>query len=214
MLRLNLGYEGGVVNFPVDDAESFIEGIIIADEPDTIRWAIQIECQEALVPQHPNAKDEDEDEDGFYEDCNLELSGLCFPLNDWRELSGKASEVSFSSDEVHPILPDNPGNFYFAGTHHVPNGNRVQFGDREGVRFAVEWECVARAHAGDDGDPMAVRTRLPLRQFQVWFREPAALNVLEAAKQLVLRFARPEDVGEPVERTPQWVVVPVCPDAA
>jgi hypothetical protein len=213
MLRLDLGYEG-VVEFPIDHAVSFIEGIIVADEPDTIRWDIQIECQETLVPPHPDDKDEgDPDDEGYREDCNLELSGLTFPLVGWRELSGQASEVSFAAEEVHPILPDNPGNFYFAGTNHVPNGNRVRFGDRNGVQFAVEWECVAHAYAGDDGYPITVKTRLSLRQFQVWFREPGVVN-LEAARQFVLRFARPEDIGEPAQRTPQWIVVPVHPVVA
>jgi hypothetical protein len=120
--------------------------------------------------------------------------------------------VSFA-EEVHPILPDNPGNFYFDSCHHVPNNNRVRFGRREGVWFAVEWECEAYADPGDQGKRIAVNTRLPLRQFQVYFRDPGAVN-LEVAKQLVLRFARPGDMGNPVQRTPQWVVVPFRPEAA
>jgi hypothetical protein len=213
MLRLELDYEGGVVNFPVDHARSFIEGVIVADEPDAVLWDITIECNEALVPPRPEDKHEDDpDYAGYPEDCNLELSGLTFPLAGWRELSGKASEVSFVADEVHPILPDNPGNFYFDSCHHVPNDNRVRFGSRAGVWFAVEWECVARAYAEDEGSRIAVNTRLPLRQFQVWFREPGSVS-LEVAKQLVLRFAQPGDIGEPVQRTPQWVVVPVRSEA-
>jgi hypothetical protein len=208
-----LDYEGGVVNFPVDLARSFIEGIIVAEEPDVLRWDIQIECNEGLVPPRPEDKAEDPDYAGYPEECTLELSGLCFPLTGWRELEGKASEVSFAGNEVHPILPDNPGNFYFDSCHHVPNNNRVRFGRREGVRFAVEWECVAHAHADDKGDRIAVRTRLPLRRFQVWFRDPVAVS-LAVAKELVLRFARSEDIGEPVQRTPQWVVVPVRAEAA
>lgn len=66
--------------------------------------------------------------------------------------------------------------------------------------------------ADDEGMRIAVKTRLPLRQFQVWFRDPAAVS-LSAAKQFVLRFARPEDIGEPVQLTPQWVVVPIRPEA-
>jgi hypothetical protein len=213
MLRLELDCKGGVVNFPVAHARSFIEGIIVADEPDVVRWDIQIECNEALVPPRPEERDEDPDYAGNHEDCTLELSGLCFPLADWRELEGKASEVSFAVEEVHPIAPDNPGNLYFASCHNVPNNNRVRFGRRKGVWFAVEWECVARAHADDEGMRIAVKTRLPLRQFQVWFRDLGAVS-LEAAKQLVLRFARPSDIGEPVQRTPEWVVVPVHPEAA
>src|SRR5262249_59674747 len=129
------------------------------------------------------------------------------------ELEGKASEVAFEASEVPPILPDNPGNFYFDSCHHVPNNNRVRFGKRQGVWFAVEWACVAHAYADDEGKRIAVKTRLPLRQFQVWFREGGTVS-LEAAKQLVLRFARPGDIGEQVQRTPQWVVVPVHPEAA
>lgn len=214
MLRLKLDYEGGVVNFSVDLARSFIEGIIVADAPGGVHWDITIECQEALVPPRPEDVDEDDpDYAGYPEDCTLELSGLTFPLAGWRELSGKASEVSFAADEVHPILPDNPGNFYFDSCHHVPNDNRVRFGSREGVWFGVEWECVACADAEDEGKRIVVKTRLPLRQFQVWFREPSSSS-LEAAKQLALRFARPEDLGEPTQRSPQWVVVPVRPEAA
>src|SRR5262245_52715633 len=211
MLRLELDYEGGVVNFPIDHEQSFIEGIIVADEPDVVRWDIQIECKEALVPPRPEDKDEDNpDYAGYPEDCNLELSGLSFPLSGWRELAGKEADVSFAEDEVHPILPDNPGNFYFDSCHHVPNNNRVRFGERKGAWFAVEWQCVAHAYAEDEGKRIEVKTRLPLRQFQVYFREPGAGN-LEAARQLVLRFARARDIAEPVQRTPNWILVPVHP---
>jgi hypothetical protein len=214
MLRLELDYEGGVVNFPIDHARSFIEGIIVAHEPDAVRWNIQIECHEALIPPRPEDKDEDDPHSaGYPEDCNLELSGLSFPLAGWRELAGKTSEVTFAADEVHPILPDNPGNFYFDSCHHVPNNNRVRFGDRDGARFAVEWQCVAHAYADDEGKRIEVKTYLPLRQFQVYFGVPGSVS-LEAARQLVLRFARVGDIGEPVQRTPQWVVVPVRPEAA
>jgi hypothetical protein len=213
MLRLELDYEGGVVNFPVDPARSFLEGIIVADEPDTVRWDITIECNDGLVPPRPEDKAEDPDYTGYHEDCNLELSGLCFPLASWRDLQGKASEVSFLASEVHPILPDNPGNFYFDSCHHVPNNNRVRFGRRDGAWFAVEWECVAHAYPDDEGLRIAVNTRLPLRQFQVWFRDLDAGN-LEAAKRLVLQFARSTDIGEPFQRTPQWIVVPVHPEVA
>jgi hypothetical protein len=214
MLRLELGYEGGVVNFPIDQERSFIEGIILADEPDAVSWDIQIECQEALVPPRPEDRDEcDPDYAGHPEDCNLEISGLSFPLTDWRELAGKVAEVVFATEDVHPILPDNPGNFYFDSCHHVPNNNRVKFGNREGCRFAVEWRCKAQAYAEEEGKQIEVKTRLPLRQFQVYFREPGSVS-LDAARQLVLRFAHPGDIGEPVQRTPQWVVVPIRPEAA
>ena len=214
MLHLELDYEGGAVNFPIDHDRSLIEGIIVADDPDAVFWSIQIECNEALVPLRPEDRDEDDPEDaGLLQDCTLELSGLTFPLTGWRELAGRSSEASFVADEVHPILPDNPGNFYYDSCHHVPNNNRVRFGRREGVWFDVEWECTAHAYPEDEGLRIAVKTRLPLRQFQVYFPHPGVIR-LEAAKQMVLRFARPKDLGEPFKRTPQWVVVPVRPDAA
>jgi hypothetical protein len=179
MLRLEMGYEGGVIDFPIDHEQSFIEGIILADEPDAIYWSIQIECHEARIPPDPEDQDEDDpDDDGYMEDCNLEISGLSFPLASWRGLAGKATEVAFAPEEVHPILPDNPGNFYFDSCHHVPNNNRVRFSRREGARFAVEWQCVAHAYADDEGKRIEVKTRLPLRQFQVYFRDPGSVRAL------------------------------------
>ena len=53
---------------------------LIRNEPDAVRWDIQIECNKALVPPRPEDKDEDPDYAGYPEDCNLELAGLCFPL--------------------------------------------------------------------------------------------------------------------------------------
>src|SRR5262249_21328663 len=101
MLRLELDYERGVVNFPVDPAPSLLEGIIDADELGAVRWDITIECGEALVPPRPEDRDEDPDYAGYPENCSLELSGLCFPLAGWRELEGQVSEVSFAAEEVH-----------------------------------------------------------------------------------------------------------------
>jgi hypothetical protein len=214
MLRLDLGYEGGVIDFPIDHEQSFIEGVILADEPDAIYWSIEIECYEATIPLHPDDREDDDPPDaGYLEDCALEISGLCFPLDAWRGLAGKVSEVAFAAEEVHPILPDNPGNFYFYSRHHVPNNNRIRFGRREGVRFAVEWQCVAHAYAEDKGKRIEVRTHLPLRQFQVHFRDPGAVS-LEAARRLVLRFAQAGDIGSPIQRTPHWVVVPIRPEVA
>src|SRR5207248_2045457 len=48
--------------------------------------------------------EDDPDYAGYPESCNLEISGLSFPLADWRELAGKVSEVVFAADDVHPIL--------------------------------------------------------------------------------------------------------------
>jgi hypothetical protein len=213
VLRLE-NVDDAPIDFRIDHAASLIEGYIPADEPGTIYWGIWIECLETTVPYGPGETDPyGEGRDGYVVDCNLELTGLRLPVAHWRDLAGRTVETAYAAEDLHPIMPGSDGNFYFLHEHHVPNHNRIRFGDREASRFALEWDCVAERWPGEDGPRIVVRTRLPLRRFRVGFRRPEAVS-LDAARQWVLQFANPADLGEPEQTTPGWVEVPVRPDAA
>jgi len=206
-----MDYEQAVIDFPVARERSGVEGLILAEEPETIYWSIDIRCEETFIPEcYPN-EDGGAEDGGYTASCHLEISGLVIPVAGWRDLAGQRIDVAYEASHVHPILPDNPGNFLFAGQHHVPNHNRIAFGERDGCRFGLTWSCVAEGYADETGTRIDVRTRLPLRRFAVYFHEPAVASVQQALP-IVIRFADAGDLGPPDTSREQWVSFPLRPD--
>lgn len=200
------------VAFPIDREQSFIEGTILAHAPGTLYWSIEIECQPTLVP----FSEEDKiglDEEGSIEECHLEISALTKPLKTWRDLAGQTFQVAYDDKDVHPILPDNPGNLYYGSTHHCPNANQIRFPRREGCWFELEWSCIAKAHPKARGIQIEVKTKLPLKEFSVYFQDPKDASTA-AARNLALQFAILGDLGVPKLTSPQWVRVPIGPVAS
>lgn len=206
MIRLELQEPRGIAAGPVDPDRTFIEAIVLAEDPSTFYCDLHVECSELRFPPSPD----DADDVGFVDECTMELTGLSFGNANWRELAGRSCEVSFAPADVHPILPDNPGNVYFESRHHVPDDNVVRLGARVGASFELTWTAVARARPDDPGIALSVTTRIPLRRFQVYFDDPSTLDPV-AARDLALRFARSGDLGEPIVRAPRWVVIPLLP---
>jgi hypothetical protein len=185
-----------VVALPVDRERSYMSAQILADRPETLFFYIVIQCHETTVAYTEREKVEyGTDEDGYSESCSLELMNLSPPVKTWRDLAGQVVEAKFDPGEVHPILPDNPGTFYFESRHHAPNDNRLQFGARHGCSFELEWRFNATEAPDDPGLPVAVSTQLALRHIEVLLPEDG--YDVGAAKQLALRFAAPADLGEP-----------------
>jgi hypothetical protein len=136
-------------------------------------------------------------------------------VTDWRDLEGREADVHYAAAEVHPILPDNPGNFYY-DNHRVPNDNQIRFSQRQGRTFHVDWRCRARAWAEDEGDPIEVSTRLPFRALEVCFEDQGSVDVTRA-RELVCRIARVTDLDKVGLDRPEvdhrWVRFPLKEDA-
>lgn len=206
MIRMTPDAGEPSVAFAIDRSRSYLEGIVLDLDPESVFWDLHLEF-DGIVPT-----EEEPDERVFDDAGYLELSGLAASVPSWRELAGQSIDLSFESDEVHPILPDNPGNVYFDSRHRVPNANRVAFDARAGATFAVSWRCVAHAYPDDPGMPIEVTTRIALRRFQVYFDDPTSVD-LARALELVRRFADADDLGKPTRRTDRWVVIPLRADA-
>ena len=210
MLRLS-GFEEQPILFPVDPGRSHLTGMILSEDPGRIYWTIMIHCAEVAIP-HPEEHRVESEEDFYTADCWLEISELSADLGHWRELSGNRFTVAFEADDVHPILPDNPGNFNFNEEHYVPNRNRIAFGERAGRTFPVRWDCVPERFAGDDnGSSIEVSASVPLLRLEVWFRDPASLTI-EAAERVALRYAGAADLDRPTRYGENWVQFPIRPD--
>jgi hypothetical protein len=196
-----------VAILPVDRERSYISAQILADRPGTLFFYIVIDCCETEVPYSELEKEEyGTIEDGYTENCSLELMNLIAPVQSWRDLAGRLIEVTYDPEKIHPILADSPGSFYFESHHHVPNENRIRVGARHGCAFDLEWRFTATETAHDPGIPVAVTTRLVLRQIEVLLPEDGFDAA--TARKLALRFAAPSDLGEP-EQVGAWCVLPL-----
>jgi hypothetical protein len=200
-----------VVTLPVDLERSYMTAQILVDRPETLFFYIAIDCCQTEVPYSAREKEEyGTDDDGYTENCSLELMNLIAPVQNWRDLAGRLIEVTYDAREVHPILPDGPGTFYFECHHHVPNANRLQFGARHGCAFELDWRFLATETADDPGIPVAITTGLALTHIEVLL--PADGFDVGRARELALRFAAPSDLGEP-ERVGAWCVLPLLTPA-
>jgi hypothetical protein len=200
-----------VVILPVDRERSYIAAQILADRPQTLFFYIVIACCETEVPYADLEKKEyGTVEDGYTESCSLELMNLSAPVQTWRDLSGQLLEFTHDPGTIHPILPDSPGSFYFEFQHHVPDGNHVRFGARQGCTFDLEWRFTAKLTADDPGAPVTVTTRLVLRHIEVLL--PEGEYDAGMARKLALRFAATSDLGEP-EQVGAWCVLPLLTPA-
>jgi hypothetical protein len=129
MLHLELDFEQAVLDFPVDTESSSIEGIILADKPDSLYWAINILTQDIPYSEEDRREMEIE-EDELREGCQLQISGFAIPVANWRSLENKSIEVCYKFNQVQPLLPGRESFFLFAGESPLPNKNRIVFSER------------------------------------------------------------------------------------
>lgn len=206
------------ITFGIDPAQSFLAGWIAVDTPDHITWSIEVTASEDAAIEPPDNESADEAQErmdlaGFLADqgCQLEMQGLEFPVSQWRDLAGLTAAVDFNSADVHPILPDNPGNFYYATEHHVPEHSRITIGQRRGNQFHVLCRFQPQRYAGEVGGEAEVDALIPLREICVYFADVAQVSE-EAARACAARFAADGDLG-PATTDRNWVRLAINPDA-
>lgn len=206
IVHIDVVSQGKRIDLTVDQERSYLAAQILVDDPNALYWFVTIDCVETTImySQEEKALFETED-DGYVEQGHLEISDLIAPIQNWRELTGRTIEVAYESDAVHPMLPDNAADFYFRSRHHVPNQNRLHFGERRGHLFQLEWRFNAEASADARELQIEARTEIALRRFEVHFDDRHALDA-STAERLVMRFAFPNDVGEPEQVGSAWVL--------
>src|SRR5689334_19003467 len=117
--------------FQLVPERSYVEGVLDATAPERMRWSIRLEWFNPDLREHS------------FRQAHLEIDDLDFGTGDWRQLAGKEATAVYAEDAVHPILPDNPGNFLYCGEHHVPNHNRIRIVERHGPDLTLTWNCRA-----------------------------------------------------------------------
>lgn len=166
------------VDFEVDSEESALRAYINPERND-VTWELNIECTDEYIPDHMQP---------------AHLEGPPIHSNkEWRELSGAEFQISFDEDEVHPIMPGNPGNIY-VGWHAFPNDHLIRFVTRNGSRFLVEWMCAAKETPSDPPEPIEVLAEIPFTELVVWSNDRLTL---ESAKKLASRHFDLSDFEEP-----------------
>ncbi len=203
------------VEFELATDQSGIYGYLSHGETDfSPTWSINVQCGPARLLPLEDESEEDllERREWFQfasgEGCHASISGLVIPVESWRDLAGH--RVSADFEDSHPIMPHDPGEFYFEAHHWFANRNQIEFGSRRNNIFPIRWNFVAE---DDEGNTLEVEIEasIPLRQFRVGFEKPSELSV-EAAVHVVSRFAEKDELGEPFEQFGRFVEIPLLGD--
>ena len=201
--------------FELDADRSEICGFLSHEEPARLpSWFIDVRCGAARMLPLEGESEEDlrfrretfEFVSG--EGCHASISGLEIPVKSWHDLAGQRISAEF--EPSHPIMPDDPGEFYYEAHHWQANRNQIEIGSRQNRIFPIRWNFMAE----DDEDNMTeveVEASIPLRYFKVWFENTSELSI-PAAVQAVRRFAEEDELGEPYEHHVHYVVVPLRGD--
>ncbi len=199
----------------MDIAKSSIYGGLSLAEPGGLpNWSLSVQCGPARLMSLEGESEEDlrERREWFEfasgEGCHASIDDLVFPLESWRDLAGQ--RVSIELEHTHPIMPDDPGEFYFEAHHWSADRNQIAIGSRRNNAFSVRWKFVAE----DDEENMAeveVEANIPVGGLRVGFQDPSELSV-PAAIQAVRRFAEEGDLGEPFEQFDRYIMVPIIGD--
>jgi hypothetical protein len=211
MLRIpDMGFE-----FELDTDHCEIYGFLSHEEPDrSPTWSIDVRCGPArLLPLEGESEEDlqfrrEEFEFVSGEGCHARISGLDIPVKSWHDLAGQ--RVSAEFEPSHPIMPDDPGEFYFEAHHWQANRNQIEFGSRRKNIFPVRWTFTAE----DDEDNMTevdVEASISFRGFKVWFENSSELSI-PAAVQAVSRFAEAGELGEPFVHHAHYVAIPLRGD--
>ena len=111
--------------------------------------------------------------------ANLEGPPLEFKNFDtFSALKQQEFSISYPPGEVHPILPDNPGNFYM-GVHAFPNSNELKFSRVGNATFKLLWRFNAEMYEGDES-PTYVKTELSVKELVIWKDSPISLEDAES----------------------------------
>lgn len=201
------------IEFELNAEQSEIYGYL---EPGCIpTWSISVQCGPARLVPLDGESDEDlaERREWFEfasgEGCHASVGGLVIPVRSWHELAGQ--RVSAEFDHSHPIMPDDPGEFYFEAHHWHATRNQIEFGSRKRNAFPIRWSFLAEDDEGNTSE-VKVEDSIPLRSFRVGFEKPDEFSVT-AAVQAVARFAAKDELGEPTESFGRYVDIPITGDA-
>lgn len=180
--------------YVLDPNESELTGLVLHDQPEIVLWTIHLEWL-----------DEGTEESSF-EDAWGEVSHLVFGENGWRDLVGKQTRVAYEEKDVHPILPDNPANFYLFCEHHVPNQNHVRITGRDGRNFTLNWTC--RIESGrPPGEPLEIDETVAFKEMSVYFADESGVDVT-AARRVLKRHIALSELGKPTVSR-KWVNFPI-----
>jgi hypothetical protein len=206
------------IEFDLDIGQSEIRGFLSHSEPTCLpSWSIRVECGPARLLLLEDESEEDLRERREWvefvsgEGCHAEISGLSLPVKSWHDLAGQ--RVSAEFEHSHPMMPDDPGEFYFEAHHMVANRNQIEFGTRQNNSFPIRWtfEAEESDEEYDDevrGMEVEVEANIPFRRFVVWFENSSELN-FEAAVRAVSRYASEDELGEPSEQLGHYVMIPL-----
>ncbi|WP_425614337.1 leucine-rich repeat domain-containing protein [Anatilimnocola sp. NA78] len=167
------------MDFEVDTEASSLVAYVEVGNPN-VGYRLEIQCTDRYVPDHMQP---------------AHLEGPPFGFNKgWQALVGEQFKVSFKKGELHPVLPDNPCNIY-VGWHAAPDDHRIEFQQRNGNRFLIDWHCDARESEDDDPVPVWVSAEIPFTEVRLISASkltPELANS-EAAKHFKLaEFEAPE----------------------
>ena len=166
------------VDFGIDQEKSSLQ-VHIQPDDEQAYWSLDIQCLNELIPSHMQPAD---------------LSGPPMPFGKpWRELEGQTFHITYGDQNLHPIMPDNPCNIY-VGWHACPDEHVIKMTKREGKWFSIDWTCVAKESAGEEGEDVWVNGDIPLTKAVVWSKQALSL---EEAKQLAARYFDLQELGEP-----------------
>jgi hypothetical protein len=138
---------------PIDTGSS---RIIAYFNPNTndLTWVIEIEAVESELPDGtPSMR---------LEGPPMEFKGF----SEFSEIKQRSFSIAFDQDEVHPILPDNPANFY-TGIHAFPNDNEIDVSRVGGSTFRVSWRFNAEP-TPDWQSPVAVEAEIFVKELVIW----------------------------------------------
>jgi hypothetical protein len=201
--------------FELDADRSEIHGFLSHEEPGrSPTWSIDVRCGPArLLPLEGESEDDlsfrrEDFELVAGEGCHASISGLSIPVKSWHDLAGKRVSAEFKPS--HPMMPDDPGEFFYEAHHWQANRNQIEFGSRRNNIFPIRWSFMAE----DDEDNMTeveVEASIPFRYFKVWFENSNELSIA-AAVQAVSQFAEEDELGDPFEHHVHYVVIPLRGD--
>ena len=211
MLRiLHMGFE-----FELDVDQSEIYGFLSHAEPARApTWSIDVRCGPARLLPLEGESEEDlsfrREEFDFVsgEGCHASITGLDIPVKTWHDLAGQ--HVAAEYEPSHPIMPGDPGEFYYEAHHWHANRNQIAFGPRRNNIFPIRWNFMAE-DSEDNMTEVEVEANIPFRYFKVWFENTSEISI-PAAVQAVRRFAEEDELGEPFEHYHHYVVVPLRGD--
>ncbi len=143
-------------------------------------WKMDIHCTDRLVP-------------AYKQPPHLDGPGFRIVADSWRELAPGEVKIAFDEAEHHPILPDNPCNFY-DGEHSFPNYHHIRLLSRQGQRFQVVWTCDTRCYLEDDPEPLEISTAVDFKRVVVWSDNPLDL---ETARLVLARHFDPANFSPP-----------------